>query len=341
MKNILVLCTGNSCRSQILHGFLEKLVEEKVNIYSAGIETHGLNPNAVKTMAEIGIDISQHTSNNVLEYKDIDFDYIITVCNHANENCPYFPSNAVRIHHNFTDPAKAKGSEEEIAKHFTEVRDEIGKFAKNFVEKTLFFDKKKHWENVFATKNETEVSWYEPKPETSLQFFEKNNIPKSAKILEIGGGNSYLIDNLLEQGFESLTLLDISENAIEKIKKRLGEKAVKVNFVVSDILDFNTSEKFDVIHDRASFHFLTNEKDIQKYVALIENSIIKNGLYFVGTFSESGPLKCSGLEITQYSKEKFLKIFGNDFSLLNSFEEAHKTPFDTTQNFIFAEMKRK
>ena len=135
MKNILVLCTGNSCRSQLMHGFLEKFVEGKANIYSAGIETHGLNPNAVKTMAEIGIDISHYTSNNVLEYQNIDFDYIITVCDHANENCPYFPSKSVRIHHNFPDPAKATGAKEEIAKQFAEVRDEIAVFAKNFVEK--------------------------------------------------------------------------------------------------------------------------------------------------------------------------------------------------------------
>ena len=203
------------------------------------------------------------------------------------------------------------------------------------------FDKKQHWENVFATKKETEVSWYQEKPETSLQFFERNNIPKTAKILEIGGGDSYLIDNLLEQDYESLTLLDISENAIERIKKRLGKKAEKVNFVVSDILDFSPSEKFDVIHDRASFHFLTKEEDIQKYAALMNRILEPNGLYFVGTFSESGPLKCSGLEITQYSKEKFLKIFGTHFSLLNSFEEVHKTPFETTQNFIFCEFQKK
>ena len=202
-------------------------------------------------------------------------------------------------------------------------------------------NKKQHWENVFATKSETEVSWYQEKPETSLQFFERNNIPKTAKILEIGGGDSYLIDNLLEQGYESLTLLDISENAIERIKKRLGEKAEKVNFVVSDILDFSSIEKFDVIHDRASFHFLTKEEDIQKYATLLSDILETNGLYFVGTFSESGPLKCSGLEITQYSKEKFLKIFGTHFSLLSSFEEVHKTPFETTQNFIFCEFQKK
>jgi ubiquinone/menaquinone biosynthesis C-methylase UbiE len=149
-------------------------------------------------------------------------------------------------------------------------------------------NKKQHWENVFATKKETEVSWYQEKPETSLQFFERNKIPKTSKILEIGGGDSYLIDNLLEQGYESLTLLDISENAIERIKKRLGEKAEKVRFVVSDILDFSPSEKFDVIHDRASFHFLTKEEDIQKYATLMNDILETNGLYFVGTFSESG-----------------------------------------------------
>ena len=202
-------------------------------------------------------------------------------------------------------------------------------------------NKKQHWENVFATKKETEVSWYQEKPETSLQFFERNNIPKTAKILEIGGGDSYLIDNLLEQRFESITLLDISENAIERIKKRLGEKAEKVRFVVSDILDFSSIEKFDVIHDRASFHFLTKEEDIQKYATLMSDLLGENGLFFVGTFSESGPLKCSGLEITQYSKEKFLKIFGTHFSLLSSFEEVHKTPFETTQNFIFCEFQKK
>jgi len=202
-------------------------------------------------------------------------------------------------------------------------------------------NKKQHWENVFASKKETEVSWYQEKPETSLQFFGRNKIPKNANILEIGGGDSYLIDNLLEQGYESLTLLDISENAIERIKKRLGEKAEKVRFVVSDILDFSSIEKFDVIHDRASFHFLIKEEDIQKYATLMSDILETNGLYFVGTFSESGPLKCSGLDITQYSKEKFLNIFGNDFSLLNSFEEAHKTPFETTQNFIFCEFQKK
>lgn len=132
MKNILVLCTGNSCRSQILHGFLNQILKDKVNVYSAGIETHGLNPKAVKTMSEIGIDIGSHTSNHVLEYENIDFDFIITVCDHAHENCPYIPGNAVRIHYNFPDPAKATGTKDEIDQEFGRVRDLIKNFAENF-----------------------------------------------------------------------------------------------------------------------------------------------------------------------------------------------------------------
>ncbi|MEI8087929.1 MAG: arsenate reductase ArsC [Paludibacter sp.] len=133
MQNVLVLCTGNSCRSQIAHGFLEKLSEGRAHIYSAGIETHGVNPKAIATMKEAGIDISHHTSNNLTEYHQIPFDYIITVCDNAKENCPYFPGNAKRYHHNFTDPAKVKGTDEEIMKEFARVRDEIKLYCENFI----------------------------------------------------------------------------------------------------------------------------------------------------------------------------------------------------------------
>ena len=205
----------------------------------------------------------------------------------------------------------------------------------------MSLDKKVHWENVFATKKETEVSWYQQKPETSIQFFVENNIPKDAKIIDIGGGDSYLIDSLLDLGYTNLFLLDISANAIERIKNRLGVKSEKVTFIVSDILDFQPKTTFDVWHDRASFHFLTSEKEIEMYKNLVSNSISENGFMFLGTFSENGPLKCSGLEITQYSEEKFEHIFGTNFSKMNCFEENHQTPFDTTQNFIFCTFKKK
>lgn len=124
-KNVLVLCTGNSCRSQIAHGYLKYFYGDNANIYSAGVETHGVNPKAIAIMKEDDIDISQHTSNNVLEYKDIDFDYVITVCDHANEVCPYFPSNAEKLHHNFPDPSKFNGTEVEIHAEFVRVREMI------------------------------------------------------------------------------------------------------------------------------------------------------------------------------------------------------------------------
>ena len=202
-------------------------------------------------------------------------------------------------------------------------------------------EKKEHWEKVFATKQETEVSWYQQKPQTSINFFIENNISKDAKIIDIGGGDSYLIDNLLEMGFINLFLLDISSNAIERIKNRLGAKSEKITFIVSDILDFQPEINFDVWHDRASFHFLTSEKDIAIYKNLVTNSVVKDGFLFLGTFSENGPLRCSGLEITQYSEAKFETIFGSDFVKINCFEENHQTPFDTTQNFIFCNYKKK
>ena len=137
MKKILVLCTGNSCRSQMEEGWLRHFAKNKAEVYSAGIETHGVNPKAIQFLKEAGIDISSHTSNHINEYKEIDFDYIITVCDHAKENCPYFPANAKRFHHNFSDPSKVKGSDEEIANAFRATRDEIRDYSKTFIEENI------------------------------------------------------------------------------------------------------------------------------------------------------------------------------------------------------------
>jgi len=137
MKKVLVLCTGNSCRSQIAEGYLRKFAGEKASVYSAGVETHGVNPKAISIMAEDGIDISGHTSNNIDEYKDIDFDFVITVCDNAKEGCPYFPTNAEKFHYNFPDPAKATGSEEEITEQFRSVREMIKTYSENFVNENL------------------------------------------------------------------------------------------------------------------------------------------------------------------------------------------------------------
>lgn len=132
-KKILVLCTGNSCRSQIAEAYLRHFAGDKAEVYSAGVETHGVNPGAIATMKEDGIDISAHTSNNVDEYRNIDFDLIITVCDNAKERCPYFPSRAKRFHHNFPDPAKFKGSPEETVAEFRRVRSMIKEYCRKFI----------------------------------------------------------------------------------------------------------------------------------------------------------------------------------------------------------------
>lgn len=132
-KNILVLCTGNSCRSQMAEGYLRQFAEGQFAVYSAGVETHGVNPKAIATMKDDGIDISHHTSNHIDEYRNLDFDFVITVCDHAKERCPFYPAKAKRFHHNFPDPAKATGTEDEIKMEFERVRGMIKAYAKSFI----------------------------------------------------------------------------------------------------------------------------------------------------------------------------------------------------------------
>lgn len=137
MKKILVLCTGNSCRSQIAEGYLRHFAGSQAEVYSAGIETHGVNPKAIAIMKEDGIDISSHTSNNVNEYVNIDFDYVITVCDNAKESCPYFPTKAKKFHYNFPDPAKASGTENEVLEQFRSVREMIKKYSEEFIKENI------------------------------------------------------------------------------------------------------------------------------------------------------------------------------------------------------------
>ena len=197
---------------------------------------------------------------------------------------------------------------------------------------------KKHWENVYETKNPEQVSWTQEIPKTSLNLIHSFGLDKKAKIIDIGGGDSKLVDFLLEEGYENITVLDISEKAIEKAQLRLGSKADKVNWIVSDITQFAPATQYDIWHDLAAFHFLTTEVDINKYVKTIEKSVSKH--LIIGTFSENGPQKCSGLEIKQYSQETLEKLFQKDFQVIECFTEDHTTPFDTKQNFIYCSLKR-
>lgn len=200
-------------------------------------------------------------------------------------------------------------------------------------------NRKEHWENVYSTKTPEEVSWTQKVPTTSLSFIDSCNVALDAKIIDIGGGDSLLVDHLLDKGFQDVTVLDISAHAINRAKKRLGDLAEKVTWIVSDILDFNPSETYDIWHDRATFHFLTTTEAIAYYKTLCSNAI--NNHLILGTFSENGPLKCSGLPITQYSEKSMVATFKHDFDLSHCTTENHTTPFNTTQHFLFCSFKKK
>ncbi len=199
-------------------------------------------------------------------------------------------------------------------------------------------ERKNHWETVYETKQPNEVSWTQENPKTSLDFIRETRLDKTAKIIDIGGGDSNLVDFLLEEGYENISVLDISANALERAKKRLGKNAEKVNWIVSDITEFNPETRYDIWHDRATFHFLTTQEQIKKYAEITENWI--NDFLIIGTFSENGPKKCSGLDIKQYSETAIENQFSDNFKKLKCITEDHITPFETKQNFTFCAFEK-
>lgn len=195
-----------------------------------------------------------------------------------------------------------------------------------------------HWNKIYATKQPNEVSWTQEIPTTSLDFIHSFGLPKTAKIIDVGGGESKLVDYLLNEGYENITVLDISKNALDKAKKRLGNKAEKVNWVVSDVTEFKPTTYYDIWHDRATFHFLTTSEQVSKYLDTARNHV--NGYMTIGTFSTAGPTKCSGLNIKQYDEQTLTSELENGFEKLKCITEDHTTPFNTTQNFLFCSFKR-
>lgn len=200
------------------------------------------------------------------------------------------------------------------------------------------FNRKAHWENIYSTKALNEVSWYQPTPETSILFLNSANLSKDAAIIDIGGGDSFFVDHIVKEGYSNITILDISEKAIERAKNRLGEDASKVNWIVSDVNDFQPNCKYDFWHDRAAFHFLTDEDEIKRYKETVTTAMKPNGDVVIGTFSKTGPLKCSGIEITQYAQEDLIQLF-DGFKVVADLDIKHGTPFDTTQDFVFCHFK--
>lgn len=200
-------------------------------------------------------------------------------------------------------------------------------------------DRKAHWEKVYSTSDSHEVSWTQDVPETSLELIKELNLVKSAKIIDVGGGDSKLVDHLLNEGFHNITVLDISSKALEKAQKRLGDRAEPVRWLLKDILDLDMDSHFDLWHDRATFHFLTNEEEIDKYINIVMKSVV--GFLTIATFSDKGPDKCSGLDVMRYSEINLAQKLRNGFEKIRCKTEDHVTPFNSNQNFLFCSFKRK
>nr|WP_288836687.1 class I SAM-dependent methyltransferase [uncultured Flavobacterium sp.] len=198
---------------------------------------------------------------------------------------------------------------------------------------------KSHWETIYKTKSAEEVSWTQTIPEPSFSLIKSLAENKSCKIIDIGGGDSRLADFLLDDGYTDITVVDISGFAIEKAKQRLASRADLVKWIQSDIRDFIVDQPYDVWHDRAAFHFLTEQKDVDSYAKKVSVGGVKN--LIIGTFSKSGPQKCSGLDIMQYDCKGLQDVFSDVYVQSDCFMTDHETPFQTKQNFVFGVFKRR
>ncbi len=198
---------------------------------------------------------------------------------------------------------------------------------------------KDHWEAVYQKNEPGKTSWAQPIPKTSLEFIHSFNLPKNARIIDIGGGDSKLVDYLLEEGYQDITVLDISETAIEHAKERLGQKAGAVTWIVSDILNFNPAGKYDCWHDRATFHFLTSEAQRLAYTGIARSAV--SGYLTIGTFADNGPEKCSGLVVKQYSAAALTREFELGFEKIKCIQDDHITPAGVVQHFTFCSFKKK
>jgi ubiquinone/menaquinone biosynthesis C-methylase UbiE len=202
-------------------------------------------------------------------------------------------------------------------------------------------DSKIHWDRIYSTKTSKELSWTQSLPQTSLDFLHNLNIPKNSPIIDVGGGESVFVDCLLREGYTDITVLDISEKALANSRERLGPlDASRVQWIVSDITAFAPTRKYHFWHDRATFHFLTSESQIAGYISLASRAIDPQGFMMIGTFSENGPAKCSGLPVVQYSEDFLSSTLATNFMKIRCITEDHETPFHTFQNFLFCSFRK-
>ena len=202
------------------------------------------------------------------------------------------------------------------------------------------FSRKDHWERVYSEKEFTEVGWYQRRPDCSLALIKATGIDDSARIIDIGGGASTLVDFLLEAGFQNLSVLDIAHSAIEQAKTRLGDRADKVDWLECDITKFSPELRFDLWHDRAVFHFLTDEADRSKYVQAMMDALNPGAHVIIATFGLEGPEKCSGLDVVRYSSETMSAVLGDNFQLVETSTEEHQMPGGSLQSFVYCRFKR-
>ena len=199
---------------------------------------------------------------------------------------------------------------------------------------------KNHWENIYRTKGPADLSWTQSLPTTSLNFIHSFHLPRTARIIDIGGGDSRLVDCLLDEGYTDLTVLDISGVALQKAQQRLGERAHLVKWVEQDITQFHPTTTYDLWHDRATFHFLTTAPQVSHYIDTAHDALPPGGYFVIGTFSDNGPEKCSGLHVRQYNEQHLTQALANGFNKIKCITEDHHTPFNTMQNFLFCSFKR-
>lgn len=199
---------------------------------------------------------------------------------------------------------------------------------------------KDHWEKIYSTKEIDGVSWYQETPTTSLNIIDSLKLNLNTSIIDIGAGKSFLADNLLDLGYNDITILDISRNALNEVTRRVEKKNHKIKCIESNVIDLSSDQKYDVWHDRAVFHFITNNQEREKYLDLLNSSLNKDGCLIIGTFSEDGPLKCSGLEVQRYSVKDLRELLKPNFKFIDGFKEIHDTPFNTSQSFTFCTFKK-
>lgn len=202
------------------------------------------------------------------------------------------------------------------------------------------FDPKQHWERIYAGKGPQEMSWFQAMPKVSLDLFTEHHVPQDARIVDVGGGDSLLVDHLLERGYKDVTVLDISGSALATARERLAEAGASVQWIEGDATRFEAPVPFDVWHDRAVFHFLTANADVDRYLDRLSQLLRPGGLLILGTFSEQGPERCSGIPVHRYSEAEMVERLQYLCVRIKCFKADHVTPFDTVQNFLFCAFRR-